>query len=137
MDRQKDKRWCQKTLLTSEVFFNLFWSTANRSWMYYTLDTGSQDDAYSIQWICSPGAYMPKKFLASWLLPGYAAHLICAVVLLPSCLWPSLPMRTRKATGVTSFRKKKTFLGFGKVLERLNLHGLKIYNTKSNNLPCL
>ncbi len=34
-------------------------------------------------------------------------------------------------------QKKKTFLGFGKVLQRLNLHGLKIYNTKSNNWPCL
>ncbi len=36
-------------------------------------------------------------------------------------------------TAATSLRKKGTFLDFGKVLQRLNLRGLKMHNTKSNN----
>ncbi len=39
----------------------------------------------------------------------------------------------RRHSGDVIHTKKETFLSFGKVLERLNFHGLKIYNRKSNN----
>ncbi len=68
-------------------------------------------------------AHTPKKFLAFGFTSGVCGPLymcsICAVVLLPSCLWPSLPMRTRKATGGDVILKKKDFSGLWKSFTKI------------------
>ncbi len=73
-----------------------------------------------------------KKFLTSGLRGPLNMRNVTPMVPLAQPAYENARSHSR---GVTD--KKITFLGFGKVLQRLNLHGLKIYNTKSNNWPCL
>ncbi len=62
-----------------------------------------------------------KNFLASGFTSG-----VCGPLNMLSSVTDIVPL-------AQPTYEKKTFLGFGKVLQRLNLHDLKIYNTKSND----
>ncbi len=102
----------------------------------YYLDTEFQHGAYSVQCNCSAPclARTPKKFLASRFTSG-----LCGPLNMRSSITPIMPLAQPAYENAQRHRgdaiqKKKTFLGFGKVLQILNLCGLKIYNTKSNNV---
>ncbi len=110
-------------------------SARAQSRMYYTIWMSDPKMAHIQSNRIARLAHTPKKFLASGFTSG-----VCGPLNMHSSVTPIMPLAQPAYENVWShsgdiIQNNMTFLGLGKVLQRLNLHGLKIYNIRSNNWP--